>query len=178
MKKFIFSLSLFLVVISIHAQTTANSKVINDEQAWLKLGLNMALTVGQMSDYNSFALGFDVSGQFLRTNHFALGVVTGYTQYFKKSKEREGGYDFGSIPLGLMLRFYPKSIGFFVGADIGYTFLTTEIEDDGGFYVRPQVGYQNNDWNIFAFYNQVFTPEPWVNIQAIGLSATYNIRFK
>lgn len=174
MKKIIFSLMLVMVLFATYAQ---NARGIEDNSR-LKLGLNMGVPVGQMGDYNSIALGFEVAGQFLRTDYFGLGVVTGYTQYFKKSKERGGGYDFGSIPLGLMLRFYPKSMGFFAGLDTGYTFVTTEIEDDGGFYVRPQVGYHNNDWNIFAFYNQVFNPEPWVTIQTIGLAATYNIRFK
>lgn len=177
MKKLLLSLTLMMAVFATYAQTTREIEDINEDNSWLKLGLNMGIPVGDIGDYSSFAFGLDVAGQFMRTDNFGLGVATGFTKYFKNS-DVVGAQDFGAIPLGLMLRYYPEPSGFFVGTDVGYTFLTGDIASDGGFYIRPQVGYHNYDWNIFAFYNQVFTSDPWADIQAIGVAATYNIRFK
>ncbi|MEB2779514.1 hypothetical protein U3A58_03835 [Algoriphagus sp. C2-6-M1] len=177
MKKLILSLTLMLAAFASYAQVTRDIEDINDDNSWLKLGLNLGVPVGDLGDYSSFAFGLDVAGQFMRTDNFGLGVVTGYTKYFKDS-EVAGAQDFGAIPLGLMLRYYPEPSGFFVGTDLGYTFLTGDAASDGGFYIRPQVGYHNYDWNIFAFYNQVFTSAPAMDIQTIGVAATYNIRFK
>lgn len=174
MKKLILSLTLLMAVLATQAQTTRDVEDINEENSWLKLGLNMGAPVGDSGNFSSFAFGLDVAAQFMRTDNFGLGVASGYTQYFGK----ENLPDFGAIPLGLMLRYYPEPSGFFVGSDIGYTFLTGDTVRDGGFYIRPQIGYHNYDWNIFAFYNQIFTSEPWADIQTIGVAATYNIRFK
>ncbi|WP_439488950.1 hypothetical protein [Algoriphagus sp.] len=179
MKKLLASLIVMAFACAAYAQTqpTRNLEEISEDNSWLKLGLNLGVPVGDIGDYSSFALGLDVAGQFMRTDNFGLGVVSGYTTYFKKS-DMPGAQNFGAVPLGLMLRYYPQPSGIFVGTDIGYTFLTGDIASDGGFYIRPQVGYHNYDWNIFAFYNQVFTSDPWADIQSIGVAATYNIRFK
>jgi len=176
-KKLLLLLTLMMAVFATYAQTTRDVEDINEDNSWLKLGLNMGVPVGDIGDYSSFAFGLEVAGQFMRTDNFGLGVASGYTNYFKKS-DVAGAQNFGAIPLGLMLRYYPEPSGFFVGSDIGYTFLTGDIASDGGFYIRPQVGYHTYDWNVFAFYNQVFNSSPSVDIQSIGVAATYNIRFK
>ncbi|MEB2774841.1 hypothetical protein SYJ56_05955 [Algoriphagus sp. D3-2-R+10] len=177
MKKLLLSLTLMTAVFATYAQTTRDIEDINEENSWLKLGLNLGVPVGEIGDYSSFAFGVEAAAQFMRTDNFGLGLVTGYTKYFKDS-EVAGAQDFGAIPLGLMLRYYPEPTGFFVGTDLGYTFLTGDSASDGGFYIRPQVGYHNYEWNIFAFYNQVITSEPFADVQTIGVAATYNIRFK
>ncbi|WP_192347081.1 hypothetical protein [Algoriphagus sp. Y33] len=174
MKKLLVSLTLMMAVFASYAQATRDIEDINEDNSWLKLGLNLGVPMGDIGDYSSFAVGLDAAGQFMRTDNFGLGVATGYTQYFGK----DGFENFGAIPLGLMLRYYPEPSGFFVGTDVGYTFLTGDIGGNGGFYIRPQVGYHNYDWNIFAFYNQVFTSDNAADIQTVGVAATYNIRFK
>lgn len=151
---------------------------VNEENSWLKLGLNIAAPVGNQADFSSFALGLDAAGQFMRTDNFGLGVASGYTHYFKKS-DVVGSEDFGVIPLGVMFRYYPQSEGVFVGTDAGYSFFTGNgMSESGGAYIRPQVGYHNYDWNIFAYYNQVFVSDPFSDVQSIGIAWTYNIRFK
>ncbi|MCE7055074.1 hypothetical protein LZF95_10345 [Algoriphagus sp. AGSA1] len=179
MKKLLASLILMAFACAAYAQTqpTRNLEEISEDNSWLKLGLNLGVPVGDIGDYSSFALGLDVAGQFMRTDNFGLGVVSGYTNYFKKS-DMPGTQNFGAIPLGLMFRYYPQPSGIFVGTDVGYTFLTGDVGGDGGLYIRPQVGYHNYDWNIFAFYNQVFGSDNAMDIQSIGVAATYNIRFK
>lgn len=176
MKKLFLSISLVLVGIAAVAQQTREIDEINDDNSWLKLGINMGAPVGDISTISSFAFGVEVAGQFMRTDNFGLGAITGYTNYFAKSDI--GGENFGAIPLGLMLRYYPQSSGVFVGTDVGYSFLTGSVASNGGAYIRPQVGYHNYNWNIFAFYNQIFTSSSYVDVQSIGVAATYNIRFK
>jgi hypothetical protein len=84
---------------------------------------------------------------------------------------------FGVIPVGFMGRYYPKSSGFFVGADVGYTFFTDFDANEGGFYVRPVAGYHNYNFKFFAFYNQVFQGDPSIDVQTIGIAVTYNLKF-
>jgi hypothetical protein len=146
---------------------------VTKKNSWLKAGVNLGVPVGDISNSSSFAAGVDLSGQFMATKNFGIGIASGYTQFFKK----DNGANFGTVPLGLLLRYYPQNRGFFAGADVGYTFLTNANGADGGLYVRPQLGYHNYDWNLFAFYNQTFR-NVGVDIQTVGVAATYNIRFK
>ncbi|GAB3228795.1 hypothetical protein J0A67_13775 [Algoriphagus aestuariicola] len=178
MKKLLLMGAFLLAGIVANAQTTRDLEDINEDNSWLKLGLNIAAPVGDQADFSSFALGLDAAGQFMRTDNFGLGVATGYTHYLKKS-DVAGSDDFGVIPLGLMLRYYPQPEGLFVGTDLGYSFLTgTEGGETGGMYFRPQLGYHNYDWNIFAYYNQILIADPFSDVSSIGIAWTYNIRFK
>lgn len=177
MKKSLLAFALAFICFTTYSQTTRSVEDINEDNSWLKLGINLGAPVGDMGDFSSFALGLDVAGQFMRTNNFGLGIASGYTNYFAKS-EFDQAKDFGVIPLGLMARYYPQSSGLFVGTDVGYSFFTSKNADTGGAYIRPQIGYHNYDWNVFAFYNQIFQSSPASSIQMLGVAATYNIRFK
>lgn len=170
--------ALVLVGIAANAQTTRELEDINEDNSWLKVGLNFGLPVGDVSDFSAFALGLDLAGQFMRTDNFGLGVASGYTHYIKKSNVAFAD-DFGVIPLGVMFRYYPQPEGIFVGTDLGYSFYTgSGTSDTGGAYVRPQVGYHNYDWNIFAYYNHIVGSSPSIDVQTVGIAVTYNIRFK
>ncbi|MEI9935261.1 MAG: hypothetical protein WDM71_10530 [Ferruginibacter sp.] len=174
MKKLLFGLvALFIVSESIAQKKDEMNTEINKKTSWLKAGLSASVPVGDISNYSSFAVGVELSGQFMETKHFGLGIATGYTEFFAK----ENSSSFGAIPLGLMLRYYPEYKGFFVGTDIGYTFLTNS-NASGGFYIKPQAGYHNYDWNFYAFYNDVMTSSNYINVENLGVAATYNIRFK
>jgi len=177
MKKLVLSLAMILGFASVYGQQTRDLEDINEDNSWLKVGLNVGVPIGDIADYTSFAVGIDLAGQFMRTDNFGLGVASGYTQYVKKS-DTPGAEGFGVIPLGLVARYYPESSGIFVGTDLGYSFYTGSTSSNGGMYIRPQVGYHNYDWNIFAFYNQIFSASPMMDVQSIGVAATYNIRFK
>jgi len=154
-------------------QSFAQDKEITHNNSWLKAGVNVGIPVGNLSDYSNFAAGIDVSGQYLVNPNFGIGITSGYTHFFPKS----GLESFGTVPVGALLRYYPRSKGFFAGTDLGYTFIT-KGDNKGGFYVKPQLGYHNYDWNLFAFYNQVFDKSPYIDIQTVGISGTYNLRFK
>jgi hypothetical protein len=181
MKKIYFTLALLFASIVSFAQRERGLEEINNENSWLKAGLLIGAPSGDIADYSSFIFGLDLAAQFMRTDNFGLGIATGYSKYFEKSEAP--GYQglndgFGALPLGLMLRYYPQPEGFFVGTDVGYTFLNgVQSSNKGGGYIRPQLGYHNYSWNIFAYYNHIFRPETTIDVQSIGIAMTYNLRF-
>ena len=174
MKQIVLSV-LMLVGITSYAQVERDITELDETNSWLKAGLNVTAPAGVISNTHAAAVAIDVSGQFMRTNHFGFGVTTGYSQYIADNED--GGLSgFGLIPAAAMLRYYPYSTGFFAGIDAGYTF-TTNTAIDGGLSIRPHVGYHNYDWNIFGFVNNVWSNN-YSDITSIGVGVTYNIRFK
>lgn len=145
---------------------------ITNKNSWFKAGLTAGIPVGDASDFSAFSVGADLRGQYLVTPHFAIGIASGYNHYFGKDDFE----DFGLIPLAGFARYYFKAEGLFVGADFGYGLLTNVDDNTGGIYVNPHVGYHNRDWNFYAFFQNTFAGND-TNIQAVGLGATYNIRF-
>lgn len=157
-----------------------------------KLGINAGYSLPD--DTHGFALGADLSYQNLVTPGFGLGIATGYTHYFG-SDNTVNGYTFnnndhGLVPVAALLRYYPQNTGFYLGADLGYGFITGEDRvasnytvnrPDGGFYLKPEVGYHNDDWNFALQYQKVFTGDEGnigdqkFSMGALGLALSYNI---
>ena len=179
MKKVLIALGTLCFFTAAEAQQVRTLDEISPKNSWLKVGVNGAVPVGDLSNRSGFALGGELTGQFMRTDNFGLGLTSGYTHYFNKEvAEANGRREIGAVPVGLMFRYYPQPSGIFVGTDLGYTFLTKEEAKDGGIHIRPQIGYHNYDWNIFAFYNQVFRNDNQMDLQRIGIGVTHNIRFR
>jgi hypothetical protein len=154
----------------------------------IKVGANVGLAVP--SDNLSVAAGVDVSYQNLITPGFGLGIATGYTHYFGKSNNGYDNNDVGVIPVGALIRIYPKQTGFYFGTDLGYGFLvgddkvasnSSAARPDGGFYIKPEIGYHNRDWNFFVQYQKVFVGDKGdiagqdYNVGNIGVGFGYNI---
>jgi hypothetical protein len=168
MKKLMTAAVAILLVTNAFAQSEATSK-----NSWLKLGLEASVPVGDVKDASSFAGGLTVDGQWMATPHWGLGVATGFTNFFPKN----GGESFGVIPVGALIRYYPKAEGFFIGTDLGYGFATNIPSETGGFYFKPQLGYHNYSWNFYGFYNQVVLNSN-TSISNVGVGAIYNLHFK
>lgn len=158
----------------------------------LKVGANAGVAVPKGNA--SAALGVDVAYQNLVTPGFGLGIATGYTHYFGKeatiNNVKVNNNDFGVIPVAALVRIYPKKTGFYLGTDLGYGFITGNGKvakdipaerPDGGFYIKPEIGYHNNDWNFSLQYQKVFTGDEGkianqkYNAGNIGLGVSYNI---
>ena len=147
---------------------------LNSSNTWLKVGLNAGVPISETSNSSSFTLGLDVSAQFIRTKAFGIGLKTGYVNYFGK----DNNDDFGIIPLAVMFRFYPETSGIFLGLELGYAFVNNLPGLEGGTFVRPNIGWHNDYWNIFGYYDRVIGNNIVDDIQSVGLGVTYNIYFK
>lgn len=166
-------MGLMLGIGGAHAQQVATE--ITPRNSWIKAGANVGLPIGSLADQSNVALGAEVKGQLMSTPNWGLGLASGYTHYFPKS----GNENFGSVPVGAFVRYYPARQGIFVGTDLGYSFQTgSGANGNGGIYARPQVGYHNRLWNIFAFYNGVFREDAkGGHLQQVGIGTTFNIMF-
>ena len=173
MKKVV--LLMVLTALSVATFAQSEPEEITSRNSWLKLGVNAGVPFGNLSKTSNFTLGAELKGQVMSTEHVGFGLTTGYNHFFPK----DGYSNFGTIPLGLFVRYYPSSHGFFTGLDAGYSFITGANDATGGVYIRPQLGYHNYSWNFFAFYNGIFrSEENGSSLQYAGVGATYNIHFR
>lgn len=139
-------------------------------------------------------LGVDLSYQNLITPGFGLGIATGYSHFFGRENKVSGvtvdNNDFGVVPVAALIRIYPKQTGFYLGTDLGYGFIVGDdnvaanssvARPDGGFYIKPEIGYHNRDWNFALQYEKTFTGDKGqigdqkYNAGAIGVGVGYNI---
>lgn len=145
---------------------------ITPENSWFKAGINAGLPIGDKADFSSFTVGADLKAQYLVNPSLGIGVASGYNHFFGK----DNFDDFGLIPLAGFVRYYVQPAGFFAGMDLGYGFLTNIENNSGGLHIKPQIGYHNEKWNLFAYYQNTMTENDF-NIEVIGIGATYNIMF-
>ena len=159
----------------------------------LKIGVNAGVSTGGNTSAN---LGADLSYQHLVTPGFGLGIATGYNHFFGKdatiSDVNVKNNDFGVVPVAALFRVYPKQTGFYAGADLGYGFIVGEdkvtnhevvnaTRPDGGFYLKPEIGWHNRDWNVYGHYTKVFTGDKGkvgsqdFNAGTVGVGVGYNI---
>lgn len=157
---------LFAVALMSFSLINAQSRGTN----WLKLGAHVGVPVGDVSDVSSFMAGVDLKYQLLGIDSFGIGVATGYSNYFGKEINNRKVDDFGFVPLAGLFRFYATS-SFFIGTDLGYAF-STQKNGKGGLYYRPEIGYHNEKWNIYGFYQGVSRGN---SIGAVGVGISYNI---
>lgn len=154
----------------------------------IKLGVNGGVAVP--STNASANVGLDLAYQHLVTPGFGLGIATGYNHFFGKEDNGYNNNDFAVVPVAALVRYYPEKTGFYLGADLGYGFITGDdkvasnsltARPDGGFYLKPEVGYHNEDWNFALQYTKVFTGTTGnmvgqdYNVGSIGVGISYNI---
>lgn len=169
MKKIFLVFSLFVTTFAFSQEQEID---VTSDNSWLKAGLNVGLPIGDIADLSSITLGADFRGQYLVNPNFGIGVASGYNHFFGK----DGVKDFGLIPLAGFARYYFQNEGLFIGSDFGYGFLTNSDNNSGGLYLNPQIGYHNEKWNLYGFYQHTFA-ENDIDIQVLGLGVTYNIMF-
>lgn len=142
-------------------------------------------------------VGLDLAYQNLVTPHVGLGVASGYQHYFGKEATINGvdlkNNSFGVVPVAGLFRYYPKAEGFYLGSDVGYGVIVGDEQvtnsstvnaerPNGGFYIKPEIGYHNRHWNVFAQYSKVFTGadagkvgDQKYNAGMLGIGVAYNI---
>lgn len=157
----------------------------------LKVGGNVGIAVP--SSNASANVGFDIAYQHLITPGFGIGVASGYNHFFGKDNTVNNvtlnNNDFGVVPVAAMLRYYPEKTGFYLGGDLGYGFIvgdknvaknSTVQRPDGGFYIKPEIGWHNRDWNFSLQYTKLFTGDTGkigdqnYNVGSLGVGVSYN----
>lgn len=134
---------------------------VNAQEEGFKLGVTLALPMGDAGDGWSFGATLDATYLFDVADSFQLGATTGYQHFFGKEIEETFfgttiSYEVDDaqfLPLAVAARFY-ASEDFFFGADLGYAMGINE-GNDGGFYYRPKVGYNLGGASILASYSGV-----------------------
>ncbi|MDN3605708.1 hypothetical protein [Kaistella yonginensis] len=165
-----------------------------DMNNMLKVGINGGIAVP--AENAGGTVGVDLSYQNLVMPGFGLGIATGYNHFFGRENNVGGvnydNNDFGVIPVAALIRVYPKQTGFYLGTDLGYGLIvgddkvaandvTNTARPDGGFYIKPEIGYHNQDWNFSLNYQKTFTGSTGeigtqkYNAGAIGVGVGYNI---
>lgn len=110
MKKLFLFIGIAVMSFNSYAQDVEDIE-ITPNNSWLKAGITAGIPVGDAGDISSFNVGLDLRGQYLFNPNFAIGVATGYTNYFGK----DNFDDFGIVPLAGFLRYYFTPSGLFLG---------------------------------------------------------------
>lgn len=174
--------------------TTAVSAQSSDMKNMFKIGVEGGVSTTENASGN---IGVNVSYQHLVTPGFGLGLATGYNHFFGKDYTMYGvnvqNNDFGVVPLAALVRFYPAKTGFYAGADLGYGFIVGNDKvtnnnlynadmPNGGFYIKPEIGWHNRDWNVYAHYTTVLTGDEGTvagnqkfGVGSVGVGVGYNI---
>lgn len=150
----------------------AQRNIINSENSWVTAGVQMGLPIGDVADISTFIVGAEIRGQHLISPNFGFGLTSGYNHFFGKDEST----DMGLIPVAGFIRYYVRPEGIFGGVDLGYGFITNTHFVEGGLYLNTQLGYQNDEWNIYGYYQHTYGDDD-LAIQVIGIGATYNIKF-
>ncbi len=192
--KFFMMKKVFFGVALLFAAGFANAQDLSYKNT-LKVG---ALAGASVPKSNAAAgAGVDIAYQNLVTPNVGLGVATGYQHYFGKDATINSvdvkNNSFGVVPVAGLVRFYPKPEGIYVGTDLGYGVIVGDekVTDhavvnadrpSGGFYLKPEIGYHNRNWNIFAHYTKTFTGadagkvgDQKYNAGMVGVGLAYNI---
>ncbi|UJH91482.1 hypothetical protein LZ575_01630 [Antarcticibacterium sp. 1MA-6-2] len=125
-------------------------------QGNFRLGVNAGLPIGDAADLTTFQLGADVAYMLSLADVAAVGPMVGYSHFFGDSGE-EGDFewevdDVQFVPIAASGRFNLLSLA--LGLDLGYA-VGLNDGNDGGFYYRPQVGFNLGPVGLIASYQGI-----------------------
>tara|TARA_R110002072_G_scaffold172324_5_gene326360 strand:+ start:873 stop:1358 length:486 start_codon:yes stop_codon:yes gene_type:complete len=126
---------------------------VQAQEEGFKLGVNFGLPVGDIDEVSSFNAGLDVSYMFDIADSFQVGPSLGYSHYFIKSDFSDFIDAIQFLPISANARFYASEDLFF-GANLGYA-LGINDGNEGGFYYRPNVGYNLGSVSLILSYQGV-----------------------
>ncbi|CAL66841.1 hypothetical protein [Christiangramia forsetii] len=116
-----------------------------------KAGINVGIPTGDVSDFYNLQVGADVAYMFEVADRLSIGPMIGYMNFFPEESDFIDNGQF--LPVAAAGR-YGLTDSFFLGADLGYGIGITDGLD-GGFYYRPQVGYDFGLVGLITSYSGV-----------------------
>ncbi|SHJ83577.1 hypothetical protein [Pseudozobellia thermophila] len=131
-KRIVILLFCGLAYISVHAQEG------------FKIGAQAGLPLGDFNERIGVVIGADMGYMWAPNKIFDLGIKTGiihgFAEEFREGTILEDLPSFQFAPLAASVRIWPSKT-FSFGGDIGQAFGLNE-GNDGGLYIRPQLGFQ------------------------------------
>lgn len=123
-------------------------------QSGLRVGANIGLPVGDIEEVSNFQAGADLAYMVGVADMLYLGPKVGYTRFFM-DEDDFGGFEVDDpafLPIAASGRV--SLVGFFVGTDLGYA-VGLNDGNDGGFYYRPQVGFNLGMIGVVGSYTGI-----------------------
>ena len=120
-------------------------------QGGFKAGLNLGIPTGDVSDFYDLQFGADVAYMFGVAERLDVGPLVGYSNFFPSDSDIIDNAQF--LPIAASGR-YGITPQFFLGADLGYG-IGIDDGNDGGFYYRPQLGYDFGLVGVVASYSGI-----------------------
>lgn len=140
-------------------------------QGIFKLGADIGLPTGDVADISDFKIAADVAYMVDLVGVAEIGGLVGYTHFFGKDSNNDlfsfEVDDFQFIPVAATGRFTLLP-GMFLGTDLGYA-LGLNDGNDGGFYYRPQVGYNFLNFALVLSYSGVVIDETTISALNLGV---------
>ncbi|MBZ9731467.1 hypothetical protein LB467_17405 [Salegentibacter sp. JZCK2] len=124
-------------------------------QSGLRVGANIGLPVGDIDEVSNFQAGADLAYMIGVADMLFVGPMVGYTRFFM-DEDDFGGFEIDDpafLPIAASGR-VSLARGFLFGTDIGYA-VGLNDGNDGGFYYRPQIGYNFGKIGLIGSYTGI-----------------------
>lgn len=149
---------------------------VNAQTGNFKLGAHVGLPVGDAADTHSVLVGVDAGYMWPVAESFNLGLATGYSAWIGKTISTGFGDikvpNVSMVPVAAAAQ-YKLSPQFSLGVDLGYAFLFTSDDSDGGFYYQPKAAYHFGPSEVNLGYRGVSKDGNSVNAVTLGYAYTF-----
>jgi hypothetical protein len=135
-------------------------------QTGFKAGVHAGLPVGDAGDASSFNVGLDASYLFNVAEGFKAGATAGYSVFTAKEVNGFKGDSVNFFTIGGTAQ-YSFSESIFGGLDLGYAIPN---EGDGAVYFLPKVGYQTEQFEVYAGYRHIATEGSAIGAALVGFN--------
>ncbi len=136
----------------------------------ISVDATVGLPMGDVDDFSNLYVGVNFTYMFAEVaEDFYLGARAGYNLYLGDSDGPISAPDFDFLTLAAVGR-YDFTENIFGRLDVGYA---VGLEDgaDGAAFVEPRVGYYTYDFDVFAFYQNIFDSD--FSFGALGVGFAY-----
>ena len=124
-------------------------------QSGLRIGANIGLPVGDIEEISDFQAGADLAYMVGVADMLYVGPKIGYARFFM-DEDNFGGFEVDDPAFQPIAGSGRISLarGLFFGTDLGYA-VGLNDGNDGGFYYKPQVGYNFGKIGLVGSYTGI-----------------------
>lgn len=134
----------------------------------MSIDATVGLPMGDIDNISNLFVGVNFTYMFAEiAEDFYLGGRAGYNLYLGDNDLDVADFDF--VTLAAVGR-YDFTENIFGRLDVGYA-IGLEDESDGAAFIEPRVGYYTYDFDVFAFYQNIFDSD--FSFGAFGVGFAY-----